>query len=185
MRIVVGRWQQSPYGAFADVMLAEPDGTRWLLAPDDDVASYVAATYRFDRVEVGPVQVDVAGSGPWVWRVAAPGLALRLDVGSRSALGRLLRLVPDGIATAPGFTVLTDPVARVALHGVRTRGAAAGTRRERYGATDLHRVTGAGGTWRGDALGRVRPVTPEPGFGFGSTPTRPSVTSLVTTVLLG
>ena len=33
VRIVVGRWDESPLGTFADVMLAEPDGTRVLLAP--------------------------------------------------------------------------------------------------------------------------------------------------------
>ena len=55
VRIVVGRWAESPLGSFADVMLAEPDGTRVLLAPSQEVADFVATTYRFDRVEIGPV----------------------------------------------------------------------------------------------------------------------------------
>ena len=42
VRVVVGRWDESPMGAFADVMLAEPDGTRVLLAPDDRVAEFVS-----------------------------------------------------------------------------------------------------------------------------------------------
>lgn len=184
-RIVVGRWQASPFGAFTDVMLADADGTRWLLAPSPDVADYVASTYRFDRVEVGPVRAVVLGTGPWMWRVEAPGLDVSLDVGARAALGRMLRLVPGLLATSPDFTVLTDPVARLAMRGVRTRGTAGRCRRERYGASDLHPVTGVRGTWRGEALGGLRPVAPEPGFGFGSTPTRPSVTTLVTTILLG
>jgi hypothetical protein len=183
VRVVVGRWQLSPLGSFADVMLAEPDGTRWLLAPDQQVADYVAATYRFDRVRVGPVRADVAGAGPWCWQVTAPGLDLHVEVGRRGALGRLLQLVPAALATAPAFTLLTDPVARVALRGVRTRGSAGGGRREHYGATDLHPVVAVGGTWQGSGLGGLRPVTPDPRFGFGSTPTRPSVTSLVTTVV--
>ena len=183
VRVVVGRWQRSPFGAFADVMLAEPDGTRWLLAPDERVAAYVRATYRFDRVEVGPVRAEVSGSGPWHWHVVAPGLDLQVEVGERGALGRLLGLVPRTVATAPAFTLVTDPVARTVLRGVRTRGTAGGGRREHYGAFDLHPVVNAGGVWRGQDLGTLRPVTPEPGFGFGSTPTRPSVTSLVTTVV--
>jgi hypothetical protein len=32
-------------------------------------------------------------------------------------------------------------------------------------------------------LGSLAPVSPDPGFGFASTPERPSVTTLVTTVL--
>jgi hypothetical protein len=178
LRVVVGRWEESPYGAFADVMLAEPDGTRVLLAPDDRVAAFVAATYRFDRVETGPVAVSDD------WQVTAPGLELQLVVGSRTALGRLLRLVPGRLATAPAWTRVTDPVSRSMLRGVRTRGTAGNGRREYYGATDLHRITSLTGTWRGTDLGRLAPVSPDPGFGFGSTPERPSVTSVVTTVEL-
>jgi hypothetical protein len=68
------------------------------------------------------------------------------------------------------------------LRGVRTRGSAGHGRTEAYGATDLHRVERMHGTWRGRPLGELRPVTPDPGFGFGSTPSVPSVTTLVTTV---
>ncbi len=68
------------------------------------------------------------------------------------------------------------------LRGVRTRGSAGSGRREFYGATDLHLVTAVRGTWRGASLGDLAPVAPEPRFGFGSTPQRPSVTDLVTTV---
>ncbi len=179
VRVVVGRWVESPMGAFADVMLAEPDGTRVLLAPDVRVAEYVSSTYRFDRVEIGPVTVTAD------WEVSAPGLRLRIGVGSRSYLGWLLRLVPRRLATSPAWARLTDPVARVVLRGVRTRGTASQGRRESYGATDLHRIVTLSGTWQDEALGSLAPVAPEPGFGFGSTPATPSVTTLVTTVELG
>ncbi len=185
VRVVVGRWTESPFDHFTDVMLAEADGTRRLLAPDREIADYVSATYHFDDIVIGPVSARVTGFGPWVWQVAAPGLDLRIEVGGRRSLGRLLRLVPPSLAAAPRFTLATDPVARVAMRGVRTRGTAGGGRREFYGATDLHPITAASGSWRGQDLGSLAPVSPEPGFGFGSTPTRPSVTSLVTTILLG
>ena len=179
VRVVVGRWEDSPLGAFADVMLAEPDGTRLLLAPDERVAEFVSQTYRFDRVLVGPVSVSVGGGS---WRVTAPQLELAFEVGHRLSLGWLLRLVPRRLATSPWWARLTDPVARVLLRGVRTRGSAGNGRREYYGATDLHRISALSGTWLGDDLGGLAPVAPEPGFGFGSTPRTPSVTSLVTTV---
>jgi hypothetical protein len=179
VRVVVGWWRESPYGAFADVMLAEPDGTRVLLAPDEVVAAFVAGTYAFDRVEVGPVAI---GSDATTVRVRACALDLSYDVGRRAPLGILLRLVPPSLATSPGWSRVTDPVARVVLRGVRTRGSAGRGRTEVYGATDLHRVDGLRGTWRGRPLGDLRPVTPDPGFGFGSTPAAPSVTTLVTTV---
>jgi hypothetical protein len=178
VRVVVGRWRESPLGTFADVMVATADGERVLLAPSDKVADYVAATYSFDRVEIAPVSVTVADE----WSVVAAGLSLRLRVGRRAPLGWLLRAQPPALATAPAWTRVTDPVARVLLPGVRTRGTAGGGRREFYGATDVHHVTSLAGTWQGAELGTLAPVAPEPGFGFGSTPRRPSVTSVVTTV---
>lgn len=181
VRVVVGRWRESPLGDFADVMLAEPDGRRVLLAPSAEVADYVASTYTFDEVRVSPVEVT---GDDRTWRVRAGELDLELRLGGRTPLGRLLRLVPRRLAEAPAWTAVTDPVARVVLRGVRTRGSAGGGRREFYGATDEVRVTGIGGSWTGLDLGALAPVSPEPGFGFGSTPQRPSVTSVVTTVEL-
>lgn len=160
-------------------MVAEPGGTRVLLAPTCEVAEYVCATYRFDRVDLGPV--GVAGDHRH-WRVSAPGLALTLDLGRRPALGWLLRCVPRTLAASPGWTRVTDPVSRVVLRGVRTRGSAGGGRHECYGALDLRRVDALSGQWAGHDLGALAPVAPEPGFGFGSTPELPSVTAIVTTV---
>ncbi|MGI9156047.1 MAG: hypothetical protein ACR2FG_05340 [Marmoricola sp.] len=179
VRVVVGSWAESPMGSFADVMLAESDGTRVLLAPGEDVADFVGLTYTFDRVQLGSVEVTVRDEH---WQVRAPGLDLTFTVGARSALGRLLRLVPARLATAPGWARFTDPVARTVLRGVRTRGTAGNGRREYYGATDLHRIISLEASWSGRPLGGLAPVAPEPGFGFGSTPRQPSVTSLVTTV---
>jgi hypothetical protein len=179
IRVVVGRWDTSPLGTFADVMLADRDGTRVLLAPSEQVADYVSSTYHFDRVVTGPVVVTPD------WQVSAPGLELRIEEGARAPLGRLLRSVPRRLAVSPTWARVTDPVARVVLSGVRTRGTAAEGRREFYGATDLHRVVSVAGTWQGQDLGALADVTPEPGFGFGSTPRRPSVTAVVTTVERG
>jgi hypothetical protein len=103
-------------------------------------------------------------------------------VGRRTPLGRALRLVPPRVATAPAWALVTDPASRLVLRGVRTRGSAGHGRRETYGATDHHRIDAVTGTWRGRDLGALARVWPEPGFGFGSTPTTPSVTTLVTTV---
>ena len=240
-RVVVGRWDVSPFGAFADVMVERPDGERVLLAPTAEVAALVASTYTFDRVEVVPVSVtDEAGTGappsgeagtgtdappsgasgtvalpsgeagtgappsgeagtgtgaqpsgeggsgaaPSPWLVVAGPLEARLVVGQRTGLGRALRAVPDRLAASRRFTAVTDPVARALLHGVRTRGSAGAGRVEHYGATDVHGIVDAGTTWDGEPLGGLAPVDPPVRFGFGSTPRRPAVTDVVTTIVL-
>lgn len=178
VRLVVGRWATSPWGPFADVMIEDAGGHRVLLAPDERTREFVVATYTFDEVVVEPV--SVSGTDDWV--VSTPSLSLTFHVGRRTALGMLLGAVPPRIATAPAWCAAVDPVARVVMRGVRTRGTAGQDRREWYGATSVHEVTALTGTWRGESLGALAPVEPPCRFGFSSTPRRPSVTSVVTTV---
>ncbi len=179
IRVVVGRWDDGPWGPFADVMLEDASGHRVLLAPSEQVREFVAATYSFDEEVIEPVAVTDTPDG---WQVTTPSLSLRLVVGGRTPLGAALGLVPSRLATAPAWCGLIDPVARVVMHGVRTRGTAGGDRREWYGATSVAAVTAIQGEWRGTDLGALAAVDPPCRFGFSSTPTRPSVTHVVTTI---
>jgi hypothetical protein len=180
VRIVVGRWDRTPLGSFADAMVERPDGHRLLLAPSPDVARLVAATYEFDEIRIETFGVDV---GPHAWRVRSDSLALDVTIGGRTALGGLLAVVPDRVAEAPWWCAATDVVARTVLDGVRTRGEMR-DRREWYGATGNRSVEAASGSFDGEDLGRLAPVDPPPRFGFSSTPARPSVTDVVTTIEL-
>jgi len=180
-RIVLGHWPVSSFGAFADVMVERADGHRLLLAPGRQVADFVQATYTFDEVRLVPVQVRVT---PPVWRVSAGPLELAFTTAGRPPLGWLLRAVPAVVAASPAWASAVDPVARVLLPGVRTRGSAGGGRREWYGARDLHRIVSMHGSWDGADLGDLAQVDPPARFGFSSTPTRPSVTRVVSTVEL-
>ncbi len=182
IRVVVGRWLDTPLGSFADVMVEDRSGHRTLLAPSVDVADFIRATYAFDEVWIGPVTVEESATR-WAAR-AGDLLDLRLEVGRRTPLGHLLRAVPHRVATSTRWASLVDPVASFAMRGVRTRGVALEGRREWYGATDLRRVTALTGSWRGEPLGALAPVDPPCRFGFSSTPATPSVTTVVTTVVL-
>ena len=179
VRVVVGHWPRSPLGSFSDVMVETATGHRVLLAPSVDVATFVTATYSFDETRIEPVEV---AAGATTWRVRSPSLELDLGLGRRTALGALLRGVPSRLATSPAWCAVTDPVARLLLDGVRTRGTAGHDRREWYGATDLRAVSSLAGRFEGVDLGRLAPVDPPCRFGFSSSPRRPSVTSVVTTV---
>jgi hypothetical protein len=179
LRAVVGHWPRSPLGAFTDVMVERADGHRVLLAPSYEVAAFVAGTYAFDEVRVGPVLARVDGAR---WQVDAGPLALAFTVGRRAPLGWLLRAVPRRLATHPRWIAAIDVVARAVLPGVRTRGSAGGGRQEFYGALDLHTVVDATVGWEGADQGGLTPVAPPVRFGPGSTPRRPSLTRIVTLV---
>ncbi|MBD8871081.1 hypothetical protein [Nocardioides donggukensis] len=178
-RVVVGHWHDTPLGAFSDAMVETPAGHRVLLAPRAEVRDFIAATYSFDEIRLEPVTVTREGAG---WSLDSPSLSLRVTQGRRTALGRLLRLVPARVATSPAWCAVTDPVARLVLRGVRTRGTAGNDRREWYGASDVHAITAVHGSFDGADLGSLTAVEPPARFGFSSTPRRPTVTSVVTTV---
>jgi hypothetical protein len=181
LRVVVGHWPSTPFGAFTDVMVERPDGHRILLAPTAQVADFVSGTYTFDEVREVPVEVTVADR----WTVRAGPLDLAFTVGRRTPLGALLRAVPRRLATDPRWVTAIDVVARRVLPGVRTRGSAGGGRQEYYAALDLHRITGAQVTWDGADQGGLTPVDPPVRFGFGSTPRSPSLVRVVTLVREG
>jgi hypothetical protein len=162
-------------------MVEAPDGARLLLAPTDEVAAFIAGTYHFDHVAVTPVEVV---RHPRRLQVVAGSLRNDLTIGRRGWLGSLLRAVPRRVATAPAWAALIDPLTRAVLPGVRTRGSAGSGRREWYGAWDLHPLVSVTARWQGTDLGPMADVCPPVRFGFGSTPRRPSIVRLTTTVQL-
>lgn len=189
-RIVVGRWLRTPLGPFADAMVERADGHRVLLAPDAAVRNVIESTYVFDEVRLEPVEVQVVQGGDpssgqdrgASWVLTSPSLRLTFGVGRRRPLGLLLRAVPPPLATSTTWATLIDPLAARVMDGVHTRGTAREGRREWYGATDLHGLTSATGSFDGSDLGRLAPVEPPCRFGFSSTPREPGVTTVVTTI---
>ncbi|MGW2674327.1 hypothetical protein [Kocuria rhizophila] len=182
-RLVLGCWDRTPQGPFADVMVAHPDGRRELLAPTDWVADFVSATYSFDTVTRVPVTVQRTGfSRASRWTVTAGPLTWQFSVGPRAPLGLLLQSVPRPLGTSLPFARITNLVAPHVMPGVQTLGTAGNGRTEWYSAYDLHAITFSRATWGGHDLGTLTDMTPPPDFGFSSTPRRPSLTALTSTV---
>ncbi len=178
-RLVVGRWNVSPFGAFTDVMMEDRAGFRTLLAPSQDVAHYVASTYSFDEVRV--VRVHSTLDASHLELTAGP---LRLDaaLGGTTGLGRLLRLVPRALATSPRWLALISPAAGALVPGVRTAGSAGNGRREYYGVTSARTIVSASAELGGVSLGRIAPLRPAVRFGFSSAPAAPQLVSVVTSI---
>ena len=178
VRVVIGRWTSSPFGAFADAMVEHPDGHRRLIAPTAAVAELVGTVYGFDDITITDV---VTTRTPGACTSTAVRCTPTSSIGERDVVGWTLRCVPRRVATSVTWAQLIDPVARVAMRGVRTSGRTSGGR-ETYGATDRHRVTAVEATWDGDDLGALADVDPPVRFGFSSTPKRPSVVAVRTTI---
>lgn len=180
LRVVVGLWQQSPFGPFADAMVELPSGHRVLLAPTAEVGDFIAEVYNFDETRV--VDVAASRSGHRL-RVDAGPLRIRAAVGARTSLGAFARLVPRPVAVHPRWLRAVSPLAARLSAGVRTAGAAKGGRQEYYGVTDLHRIDSASVGWNGGDAGALAAIRPAVTFGFSSVPPEPSLARVRTTVL--
>jgi hypothetical protein len=180
LRAVVGMWQESPFGAFSDVMVQRPSGHRLLLAPSPEVAEFIAATYSFDEVQVVDVRASLTEG---TLAVDAGPLAIRAVIGARTYLGSALRAVPRRLAVHPRWLSAVSPMAALAAPGARTYGTAGSGRAEYYGVTDLHHVASAVVSWEGADAGALASISPAVTFGFSSVPPRPSVARVRTTVV--
>jgi hypothetical protein len=174
-RIVLGLWDDTPFGPVADAMVEEPSGHRTLIAPTEELAEFIAATYTFDEVLVEPVERRG-------WQVHSEHLDVRLEPGAPRFVGRLLRLVPERLRRRRGWARAIDPVARVVMPGVRTHGTAGNGRVEWYCARDLRHIVAVSARWRGVDLGAIASVVPPVTFGFASAPPAPSLTRLTSYV---
>ncbi|WP_026549739.1 hypothetical protein [Arthrobacter sp. Br18] len=179
-RLVVGLWDSSRFGRFADVMVETAAGHRTLLAPERGIADYVRATYTFDEVVITPVTWTLTRQQ---LTLDAGVLRLSADIGRTTVLGRALALIPARLAASPRWLTLVNPLARMMMKGVRTAGSAGNGRREYYGVLSIRSITGASASWNGQDLGALAPVTPPVRFGFSSAPPAPALVAVVTTIL--
>ena len=177
-RIVVGRWPTSPFGPIADAMVEDAAGHRTLVAPTSEIGEFIARVYEFDEVVVAAVNAE-RGGGSLTFH-GGP-LEVRATIGRRDPLGWLLRAVPGPLAASPAWCRVIDPIARVAMRGVRTVGHTTGGT-EFYGASDRHAVVAVQVTWNGTDAGELAPVAPAVRFGFSSTPATPSLVAVTTTI---
>ena len=178
VRIVLGSWDESPLGGFADVMIEDASGHRVLIAPRQDVADFVASTYEFDEVRIEPVSVE---QGP-DWSLHTRSLQLRFTPGSRLWLAPALRVIPGRLRRSPVWARICNPVAGALMPGVQTYGSAGGGRTEWYAARDVRRIDRVAATWEDVDLGAIANVTPSVRFGFASAPAQPSLTALTSYV---
>lgn len=182
--IVAGRWRSSPFGPFADVMWRRPDGVRTLLAPTEDVRTFVTRHYAFDTASRVPVRVERDRTG--VVRVDAGPIDLRVHAEPPDLAGRLIRLRPRWLRERPAWIAIEDVALRPLVTplfgagGVHVRGRTRTGAREWYAIHDV-RAASATGTIDGTDLGETATLEPA-GFGFSEFPSRSSivrVTSLI------
>ena len=189
--VVVGAWRSSPLGAFVDVMWANRDGTRTLLARDERVLEFVGTHYRFDERRSVDARVRLSSSRLQV--VVGPiDLEMSFDE-RRGAASRLLALRPRRIRTWRPWIAVEDAILRPLLApvlgttaAVRTRGRTADGSREWYAVHDFRPASRVRCSIDGEDLGPTADSGPAVAFGFSGFPVRAGtarVTSMIETPL--
>lgn len=162
-RLVIGMWDASPIGPFADVMWAQPDGHRVLYATARP-ARFITAVYGFDEV----VETEV--------RASSGGASLDVAFGPWKLALRAGRAVPFPPRPAWVTRYVEAPIAR-RLMAVETYGVSPTGVEEWYRSSAVRRVRAA--TILGpQALGAIAPLVPRCGFGFSEPPRFPSLTEV-------
>ena len=160
-RFVIGDWQQSPIGPFADIMWAQPSGHRILLV-DADAASYVDSVYPFPEIRHQRVTTEHDGR---TYLVRSGDLELRLRFGVA-----VLRLPPrPRWLTATIENRVSRKLLSVDTYGVSPTGVV-----EWYRTRSARRVVAATASFGGTDLGALASLDRPLGFGFTDPPRLPS-----------
>ncbi|WP_419842785.1 hypothetical protein [Candidatus Poriferisodalis sp.] len=160
-RFVIGDWQRSPVGPFADIMWALPDGRRVLLA-ETNAAEYVVSVYPFEEVRHQSVAAE-RHSRRYVVRSGGLILDMNLGVGA-------LRLPPrPRQITATVENWCAHKLLNVHTHGTSPTGVT-----EWYRTSSARRVVAASASLEGNDLGTLAPLRRPLDFGFTDPPRTPS-----------
>lgn len=176
-RFVVGLWERGPLGPMTDVMWAQPDGNKVLLASSRAVADFVGGVYEFDEVRV--VEAASRTSNGSI-EIGAGDLTLTAQGGPPL---RLFGLRPRLLRRSPVWVRIEDLVLRPLTGrwlidggtGVRLYGRSPSGVREWYCIDSYRPITSATATLGGRDLGPLRRLDPPAEFGFSEFPSRPAI----------
>jgi hypothetical protein len=159
--MVIGDWDNSPFGPFTDLMWAKPDGTRVLIAPTQEIAAYVSSLYSFEEVVVTPLGISKGKRS----------IEVNYDLGRVSMTwGRAL---PLPFRRPLWFIAnIEAPFARI-FFGTKTHGTTRNGWKEWYHVRGLSRLISAEIEIDGRASSRMTGSTPGACFGFSNPPRMP------------
>jgi hypothetical protein len=176
-RFVIGLWRRGPLGQMTDVMWAQPDGKRVLLAPTKEAADFIGSIYDFDEVRVVDVRVTESAEG---FEVSAGAVRVEARGGPPY---RLFALRPRMLRRALLWVRVEDFLLRRAIgrlllggaEGVRAFGQTRSGLKEWYRIDSYRPIVAAHATVDRRDLGALRPLSPPLGFGFSEFPLRPAI----------
>ena len=170
-RIVVGAWNESPFGKFTDIMWAGKDGTRKLIAPTKEVADYVDAMYSFDEIIIQDIEVIQLERS-----LSVVCDSMKLDF-------EWNRGWPIPFKRSLFFIATVELLFARIFFGTQTHGVTKNQRKEWYAIDRVSKLTKASATIGGMNAGDIRPLSEPCKFGFSEAPKKPSSCEVRTHIL--
>ena len=170
-RIVVGAWKESPFGEFTDIMWAKPDGTRVLIAPNQEIADYVTAMYSFDEVLLEDIATTGEGRNQKVM-----SNTMELDFIWNRGL-------PIPFKRSLLFISTVELFFAKLFFGTRTYGVTKNNRKEWYAIDRVSKIKSATAQISGKDAGKFTHMNEPCKFGFSEAPKKPSSCEVRTHIL--
>jgi hypothetical protein len=162
-RIVIGLWEKSPFGSFADIMWARPDGTKILIAPNEKIGEYIDSLYEFDEIRIEEIKIQ---------RNRKEIIFNCTDIQCQFNWGNEISFL---VKRRPLWFVSTIEyffgwlIFRTKTHGKTKNG-----RKEWYVVDKISRLKKAKAKISGKDLGRYTKFSPKANFGFSDPPKMPA-----------
>ena len=170
-RIVVGAWKESPFGEFTDIMWAKPDGTRVLIAPNQEIVDYVTAMYSFDEV----LLEDIVTTGE-DRNQKVKSNTMELDFSWNRGL-------PIPFKRSLLFISTVELFFAKLFFGTRTYGVTKNNRKEWYAIDRVSKIKSATAQISGKGAGKFTHMNEPCKFGFSEAPKKPSSCEVRTHIL--
>jgi uncharacterized membrane protein len=170
-RIVVGAWKSSPFGDFTDIMWAKPDGTRILIAPNQEIADYVTDMYSFDDVLLEEIDAEEEGRN-----LKVKCKTMRLEFSWKKGFAIPFKRSLLFIATVELFFAKL-------IFSTRTYGLTRNNRQEWYAIDRVSNLSHASANIDGEDKGKMTPMNQPCKFGFSEAPKKPASCEVRTHIL--
>ena len=162
-RIVIGMWESSPFGSFADIMWAKPDGTKILIAPNNEIGNYINSLYDFDEIRIEEIKIE---------RKPKEIFFRTADISCQFNWGKEISFL---VKRRPLWFVSTiEYFFGWLMFGTKTHGKTKNGRREWYAVDKISRLKDAKAEIAGKDLGVHRKFYPKANFGFSDPPNMPA-----------
>ena len=162
-RIVIGMWKNSPFGSFADIMWAKPDGKKVLIAPNKEIGEYIDSLYDFDEVRIEEIKIEKKHK-----EIIFSSKDIKCQFEWGKEISFLLKKRPLWFVSTIEY-FFGWLIFRTKTHGKTKNG-----RKEWYVVDKISRLKNAKAELSGKNLGKYTRFYPKANFGFSDPPNMPA-----------